>query len=252
MPRSIAPNSFLMRSLGRSPRRPSRPSATARRSADRRHRCRAAAPHRHRRRRGRRPGPGDQARRPARPARQGAHHARGLRADPHLEAAAPRDRRGHAARGRRRPRLPGARGPPPFHVRARPHDRTRPPRPRDPARAGPRRSGVEIVPAQRIGYDTLVIAVGSVLNDFGVPGVAEHCLYLDSLAHAERIQQLVLAQVPARPQRGAHRGVAPAAGRDRRRRRHRRRVCRRASSRRPPARGTGCAASTRPGASRCG
>jgi NADH:ubiquinone reductase (H+-translocating) len=53
-------------------------------------------------------------------------------------------------------------------------------------------SGAEIVPAQRIGYDTLVIAVGSVLNDFGVPGVAEHCLYLDSLAHAERIQQIVL------------------------------------------------------------
>lgn len=55
-------------------------------------------------------------------------------------------------------------------------------------------SGEEIVPAQRIGYDTLVLAVGSVLNDFGVPGVAEHCLYLDSLAHAERIQQRVLRQ----------------------------------------------------------
>ena len=53
-------------------------------------------------------------------------------------------------------------------------------------------SGVEIVPAKRIGYDTLVLAVGSVLNDFGVPGVAEHCLYLDTLAHAERIQQIVL------------------------------------------------------------
>jgi NADH dehydrogenase len=55
-------------------------------------------------------------------------------------------------------------------------------------------SGAEIVPAQRLGYDTLVIAVGSVLNDFGVPGVAEHCLYLDSLAQAERIQQRVLRE----------------------------------------------------------
>jgi NADH dehydrogenase len=55
-------------------------------------------------------------------------------------------------------------------------------------------SGAKIVPAQRIGYDTLVIAVGSVLNDFGVPGVAEHCLYLDSLAQAERIQQRVLRE----------------------------------------------------------
>ena len=55
-------------------------------------------------------------------------------------------------------------------------------------------SGAEIVPAQRLGYDTLVLAVGSVLNDFGVPGVAEHCLYLDSLAQAERIQQRVLRE----------------------------------------------------------
>ena len=35
-----------------------------------------------------------------------------------------------------------------------------------------------------------MIAVGSVPNDFGMPGVAEHCLYLDSLAQAERIQQV--------------------------------------------------------------
>jgi NADH dehydrogenase len=55
-------------------------------------------------------------------------------------------------------------------------------------------AGAEIVPAQRLGYDTLVLAVGSVLNDFGVPGVAEHCLYLDSLAQAERIQQRVLRE----------------------------------------------------------
>ncbi|HEX5078598.1 MAG TPA: NAD(P)/FAD-dependent oxidoreductase [Geminicoccaceae bacterium] len=55
-------------------------------------------------------------------------------------------------------------------------------------------AGAEIVPAQRLGYDTLVFAVGSVLNDFGVPGVAEHCLYLDSLAQAERIQQRVLRE----------------------------------------------------------
>ena len=55
-------------------------------------------------------------------------------------------------------------------------------------------SGAELVSAQRIGYDTLVIAVGSMLNDFGVPGVTEHCLYLDSLAQAERIQQRVLSR----------------------------------------------------------
>ncbi|MGH6898770.1 MAG: NAD(P)/FAD-dependent oxidoreductase, partial [Geminicoccaceae bacterium] len=55
-------------------------------------------------------------------------------------------------------------------------------------------SGVEIVPGRRLGYDTLIIAVGSVLNDFGVPGVEEHCLYLDSHSQAERIHQQVFGR----------------------------------------------------------
>jgi NADH dehydrogenase len=55
-------------------------------------------------------------------------------------------------------------------------------------------SGAELVPARRLGYDTLVIAVGSVLNDFGVPGVREHCLYLDSAPEAERIHQQVFGR----------------------------------------------------------
>jgi NADH dehydrogenase len=54
--------------------------------------------------------------------------------------------------------------------------------------------GAEIVPGRRLGYDTLVIAVGSVLNDFGVPGVREHCLYLDSPSEAERIHQQVFGR----------------------------------------------------------
>lgn len=52
-------------------------------------------------------------------------------------------------------------------------------------------SGNEIVPGRRLGYDTLVLAVGSVLNDFGAPGVREHALYLDNPAQAERIQQRI-------------------------------------------------------------
>src|SRR4249919_990260 len=31
--------------------------------------------------------------------------------------------------------------------------------------------GVEVLPARRIAYDTLVIAIGSQCNDFGTPGV---------------------------------------------------------------------------------
>lgn len=40
--------------------------------------------------------------------------------------------------------------------------------------------GVEILPARRIPYDTLVIAVGSESNDFGTPGVREHAFTIDN------------------------------------------------------------------------
>ena len=41
-------------------------------------------------------------------------------------------------------------------------------------------------------YDTLILAVGSVSNDFGTAGVSEHCHYLDSLQQAEIFQQDLL------------------------------------------------------------
>jgi NADH dehydrogenase len=41
-------------------------------------------------------------------------------------------------------------------------------------------SGREVLPARTIGYDTLVIAVGSTTNDFGTPGAAEHAISLDN------------------------------------------------------------------------
>lgn len=40
--------------------------------------------------------------------------------------------------------------------------------------------GEEIIPRREFHYDTLILAVGSVANDFGVPGVAEHCIMLDT------------------------------------------------------------------------
>lgn len=40
------------------------------------------------------------------------------------------------------------------------------------------------VPERRIGYDTLIVAVGSQANDFGTPGVAEHCRMIDSRRQA--------------------------------------------------------------------
>jgi len=52
--------------------------------------------------------------------------------------------------------------------------------------------GNEIIPERRFHYDTLVIAVGSLSNDFGIKGVKEHCLFLDNTAQAERFQKKLL------------------------------------------------------------
>lgn len=52
--------------------------------------------------------------------------------------------------------------------------------------------GDEFIPARELPYDTLVIAVGSVTNDFGIPGVAEHCAFLDSRNQADRFHQMIL------------------------------------------------------------
>ncbi len=53
-------------------------------------------------------------------------------------------------------------------------------------------SGEQIIPRRSFGYDILVIAVGSLSNDFGISGVAEHCLFLDSLEQAQQFQQQLL------------------------------------------------------------
>lgn len=52
--------------------------------------------------------------------------------------------------------------------------------------------GREVLPERRKAYDTLVIAVGSSANDFGTPGVKEHCLFLDSLPEARQFHRLLL------------------------------------------------------------
>lgn len=52
--------------------------------------------------------------------------------------------------------------------------------------------GVEVIPAHTLGYDTLVLAVGSVANDFGTPGVQEHCFFLDTREQADRFHQRLL------------------------------------------------------------
>ena len=49
--------------------------------------------------------------------------------------------------------------------------------------------GRQITPPQSVGYDTLVIAIGSVTNDFGTPGIAEHAVPLETPAQAERFNR---------------------------------------------------------------
>ncbi|HEX5463876.1 MAG TPA: NAD(P)/FAD-dependent oxidoreductase, partial [Burkholderiales bacterium] len=52
--------------------------------------------------------------------------------------------------------------------------------------------GAELVPAQRVAYDTLVIAVGSTTNDFGTPGAAAHAISLDTPQQAERFHKRLM------------------------------------------------------------
>ncbi|MDZ4139388.1 MAG: NAD(P)/FAD-dependent oxidoreductase [Erythrobacter sp.] len=52
--------------------------------------------------------------------------------------------------------------------------------------------GSELIAGHTIRYDILVLALGSVSNDFGVPGVKEHCLYLDSRLQADRFRTRLL------------------------------------------------------------
>ncbi len=53
-------------------------------------------------------------------------------------------------------------------------------------------AGREITPAQQLGYDTLVLAVGSQTNDFGTPGAAEHSIKLDSPQAAKRFNDRLI------------------------------------------------------------
>ncbi|MEJ1266642.1 hypothetical protein WDV93_00145 [Pantoea ananatis] len=40
--------------------------------------------------------------------------------------------------------------------------------------------GEVLVPERELAYDTLVMALGSTSNDFGTPGVKDHCIFLDN------------------------------------------------------------------------
>ncbi len=52
--------------------------------------------------------------------------------------------------------------------------------------------GKEIIGRHQLRYDYLVLAVGSITNDFGTPGVREHCIFLDDRRQADRFRQKLL------------------------------------------------------------
>ncbi|HYI82744.1 MAG TPA: NAD(P)/FAD-dependent oxidoreductase [Acetobacteraceae bacterium] len=61
--------------------------------------------------------------------------------------------------------------------------------------------GRQITPRRSFRYDTLVIAIGSVVNDFGTPGVKEHAIALDQTQQAARFnRRLVNACIRAHAQ----------------------------------------------------
>ena len=53
-------------------------------------------------------------------------------------------------------------------------------------------------PAAELAYDTLILAVGSVGNDFGIPGVASNCIFLDSPAQAQDLRENLLERQMSR------------------------------------------------------
>ena len=78
--------------------------------------------------------------------------------------------------------------------------------------------GRQIIPPRVLGYDTLVLAVGSVSNDFGTPGAARHAIALDTAESGRPFQQAHDRRLPARQRaiRAAFAGSAPLRHRWRR------------------------------------
>jgi NADH dehydrogenase len=71
--------------------------------------------------------------------------------------------------------------------------------------------GAAMLPARVLRYDTLIICVGSISNDFRVPGVAEHAAVLDTLRDAERFHRRLLSacvRADARAAEGTPTGVS--------------------------------------------
>ncbi|WP_337231014.1 NAD(P)/FAD-dependent oxidoreductase, partial [Staphylococcus epidermidis] len=71
--------------------------------------------------------------------------------------------------------------------------------------------GAQLMPRRTISYDTLVLSIGSTTNDFNTPGVAEHCIFLDTPKQAERFRhQLLQRYLAAHARRAGNEEVSIA------------------------------------------
>ncbi|HHX4174680.1 TPA: NAD(P)/FAD-dependent oxidoreductase, partial [Burkholderia contaminans] len=55
--------------------------------------------------------------------------------------------------------------------------------------------GELVLEARELEYDVLILALGSQANDFGVPGVREHCYFIDSQKQAETFNEALRMRV---------------------------------------------------------
>lgn len=61
-----------------------------------------------------------------------------------------------------------------------------------------------LIPQRTYSYDVLVLAVGSVSNDFNVPGVSENCFFLDNTDQALYFHQHLLKTLMQLPYQSSH------------------------------------------------
>jgi NADH:ubiquinone reductase (H+-translocating) len=69
-----------------------------------------------------------------------------------------------------------------------------------------------LVPERRQSYDTLVIAIGSQANDFGTPGVTEHCMMIDSRQQADAFNREVRIRILQCMAQDTHLSIAIVGG----------------------------------------
>jgi NADH:ubiquinone reductase (H+-translocating) len=70
----------------------------------------------------------------------------------------------------------------------------------------------EMLPATTIHYDTLILALGSRANDFGTPGVLEHCHFIDDIGQATVFNDLLRSKVVLAAEAGKNLHVVIVGG----------------------------------------